>query len=502
MATVLIAEDEYLVRVGLHTCIEWERCGFVLLDDAVNGEDAYQKILLHRPDILLLDIKMPKMDGLTLLARLKDEGISIHVIILSGCDDFESVRTALQYGVLDYVNKLTITSSELLRVLNKVPPFPSSPPVRETEQAPAAVTPDFIFRKILLEETCTCTELECLFPSGYVVCIFAAPRVDGTTLSPSLLVNLACQQLKNSNVDFIAQCDSAGMVVLLVPAGQDPGSCAAMLYHQLHATLDTMCAVGYSSLYRHPDEIYSRYTFARQIEDAAYWCSSGGVRAFSRPLIAAEDCGLMVLRSSETIKNCIRLQDLYGTLQQIDVLALALQERKDLTRDSFIHDLLSILSLLSPPPKSSESQFFTAQQRIITSKTWLSAKGALEAFVVQYFKECGFNVSKYSPIVSKAIHCIMDHPSRVISLSEVAQRINVSESYLSQLFKKETGENYNSFVHRYKINQAKEMLQNNMLIYEVCSRIGYENSNYFAKLFRHYTGYTPNEYKKAQKPDK
>lgn len=73
----------------------------------------------------------------------------------------------------------------------------------------------------------------------------------------------------------------------------------------------------------------------------------------------------------------------------------------------------------------------------------------------------------------------------------------MSESYLSQLFKRETGENYNSFVHRYKVNQAKEMLQSNMLIYEVCDKIGYENANYFAKLFRRYTGCTPTSTKRG-----
>ena len=50
--------------------------------------------------------------------------------------------------------------------------------------------------------------------------------------------------------------------------------------------------------------------------------------------------------------------------------------------------------------------------------------------------------------------CVLDDPGHIVSLAEAAQRINVSESYLSQLFKRETGENYNSFVHRYKVNQA------------------------------------------------
>ena len=83
MAIVLIAEDEYLVRVGLRTCLDWERHGFILLDDAVNGEDAYQKILRHRPDILLLDEPTASLDHTSkqkvrdLIEQLKLEGTTM-----------------------------------------------------------------------------------------------------------------------------------------------------------------------------------------------------------------------------------------------------------------------------------------------------------------------------------------------------------------------------------------------------------------------------------------
>lgn len=494
MATVLIAEDEYLVRVGLRTCIDWERCGFTLLDDAVNGEDAYQKILLHHPDILLLDIKMPRMDGFELLARLKTENISIHVIILSCCDDFESVRTALQYGVLDYINKLTITASELLRALNKVPPLPSAVPVGGAVSPPAAADSAAVFRKVLSDEPCTPPELEALFPSGYVLCLSVAPRGDGTSISPALLVSMTCQQLKNNSIDFVAQYNANGSVVLLLPADQDPGTCASMLYRQLHATLDVLCAVGCSGLYQGVGQIRGHYLLARQIEDFTYWCSAGGVQTFLRQLAPGEDCAVLVSRAKDVIRNTIRIRDLYGTLQEIDTLSAALQERNDLTRDDFVHYMLSLLSLF--PQKALEKHYFTAQQGIIRSRTYLAAKGALAAFIAQYFKRSGFNSSKYSPIVARAIRCVVENPSKIISLSEAAHRTSVSESYLSQLFKKETGENYNTFVHRYKVDQAKEMLRKNMLVYEVCDQIGYENANYFAKLFRRYTGCTPNEYKK------
>ncbi len=119
MIRVLIVEDEYLVRVGLHTCIDWEAQGFALLSDATDGMDALAKIGALKPDIVLLDLRMPRMSGLELLEKLQRQNISVSVIVLSCCDDFESVRTALRYGVIDYVNKLTMTPDELLTVLKR-----------------------------------------------------------------------------------------------------------------------------------------------------------------------------------------------------------------------------------------------------------------------------------------------------------------------------------------------------------------------------------------------
>ena len=59
----MIADDEYLVRAGLHSCIDWGRHGYILLNDAVDGLDTYAKIIELRPDIVFLDLRMPKMTG-------------------------------------------------------------------------------------------------------------------------------------------------------------------------------------------------------------------------------------------------------------------------------------------------------------------------------------------------------------------------------------------------------------------------------------------------------
>ena len=126
MTRVMIVEDEYLVRVGLRTCMDWAAHGLELLDDAADGEEAYCQIVKNKPDVLLLDLMIPKMDGFALMDRLAADGIHLNIIILSCCDDFESVRAALQRGVLDYINKLTMSPTELLQVFEKALAMPRS----------------------------------------------------------------------------------------------------------------------------------------------------------------------------------------------------------------------------------------------------------------------------------------------------------------------------------------------------------------------------------------
>ena len=114
MIKVLIADDEPLVRAGIKTVLPWNMYGFDVIAEAADGKEAYEKILKLKPDILITDIKMPGMDGITLLKHLKQEKISIQSLVLSCFDEFELVREAMKYGAHDYIRKLSIDPAKLL----------------------------------------------------------------------------------------------------------------------------------------------------------------------------------------------------------------------------------------------------------------------------------------------------------------------------------------------------------------------------------------------------
>jgi len=102
---VLIVDDEPKLRQGLQTLIPWKKLGFEVIAVAANGEEALSIIAEKQPDIALVDIRMPLMDGLQLLQAVSSEGYRLHVIILSGYADFEYAKQAIKYGVDGYLLK-------------------------------------------------------------------------------------------------------------------------------------------------------------------------------------------------------------------------------------------------------------------------------------------------------------------------------------------------------------------------------------------------------------
>ena len=102
---VFIADDEQLVLEGLKQIIDWESVGFSICGSAINGQETLDKILVLKPDLVLLDIRMPKMNGIEVIKAAIESGFDGKFIILSGLSDFKLAQTAMRYGVDFYLTK-------------------------------------------------------------------------------------------------------------------------------------------------------------------------------------------------------------------------------------------------------------------------------------------------------------------------------------------------------------------------------------------------------------
>ena len=119
MLHILIADDEQKIRQGLRNIIDWEALGYEIVGEAADGAEAVAFLVEQKPDVVLLDISMPKCSGLEVIERARDQGFEGKVIILSGYSDFKYAQEAIRLGVEYYLTK-PIDEQELEQILQKL----------------------------------------------------------------------------------------------------------------------------------------------------------------------------------------------------------------------------------------------------------------------------------------------------------------------------------------------------------------------------------------------
>ena len=142
MYSILIIDDEPIVKIALRSILPWEEHGFSICGTASNGLEAMSLIEKHQPDVIITDLKMPEMDGLELIRTLKEKNYPGEILVLSNYEDFDSVRSALLLGAADYLLKIKISPDTLLACLNKT-----------TEKLQEKPTGKFLFQPKLYPRT-------------------------------------------------------------------------------------------------------------------------------------------------------------------------------------------------------------------------------------------------------------------------------------------------------------------------------------------------------------
>ncbi len=105
MIKMIIADDERLIRESLHQLMDWKSVGVEVVGVAADGEAALELVREQSPQILLSDISMPRLDGIGLLTKIKEEKLNCRVILLSAYSNFSYAQSAVKYGAFDYILK-------------------------------------------------------------------------------------------------------------------------------------------------------------------------------------------------------------------------------------------------------------------------------------------------------------------------------------------------------------------------------------------------------------
>lgn len=120
MLKVILVEDEYVVRMGMQTMVEWEKHNFQLVGVFCHGKQAMDYLSLNEVDIVITDVRMPIMDGIELCKQIRQRKYLCDIVIVSSYNDFEYAKQAMVYGALDYLHKPELTPENIIETLDRV----------------------------------------------------------------------------------------------------------------------------------------------------------------------------------------------------------------------------------------------------------------------------------------------------------------------------------------------------------------------------------------------
>ena len=545
MLKIFLAEDEVIVRETIKRMIPWEELGFELVGEAADGEMALPLLIRQKPDLLITDIKMPFMDGLTLAKLAKKELPELKIVILSGYDDFNYAKQAISIGVEDYLLK-PITKNALIERLSEIRSR------YEHEKTQKEYYEKFQREMQAYEKNSSRDFFEALV-CGSMDMMEVYKKAEKLGLDIVAEAYNILIFTMNSEEDFSGQKEGyseweAESLEMLEEFFS--GHPSAMLFRSNIFSYGVLLKGQKESIKEITKECVGKIQgILKRKESKREWFLAVGQpverlsqikksyhtasRAFSQRYLYVEnilyydEMEMMEHRSGQADTN----DNAY--LKKVDVNALnpailqkflsnGLQEEtENFVKDYFyaigqepmeslvfrnyviLNVRFSVLSFLKSlgcdteemEPENTEEILAESGKNIESAITY--AKKMISQAITIRDQNSG---NKNRSILKTAVDFIDEHyMDEDISLNTAANVANVSSNHFSALFSQNMGQTFIEYLTTLRMNKAKELLRcTGMRSSEVAGEVGYKDAHYFSYLFKKTQGMTPSEYRKAR----
>jgi Response regulator containing CheY-like receiver domain and AraC-type DNA-binding domain len=524
MIKLLVVDDEQATRDGLIHCVPWSEIDVEVVGEVEDGFLALDLASRTRPDIILTDVKMPRMNGIELAKHIKNELPFCKVIFLSGYSDKEYLKSAIQLQAVDYIEK-PVNIEEVKRVIWKTVAICHA----EQDQAlhecqlrlKASESFFFLKEKLLLEMIHSFEfapdlrkrflELGLGFPVNLpvAVTIIALHPVDHqSNLDIQLHRNLIIQKIEQAftldSLTCIAGFQDNNSLVLLIYGNRLGSLRIKNILENTLADIEQLGAnfcrkftgigkivtgiININESYRTAGFVIQKQFFTgydqiqlfQSSDGRSYQFDSHQIKQF-RELINSDNSAetvAFVNQTVESIKQCEATPvSLIKNFFLQMVLALSkIAEERDL--------------LIGEPAK----QF--SWNTISESNTLQEIRDYLLQEIKQFFQVQADQGHKSNVVYNIFKYVQQNYQSKNLSIKDIAVKLYLTPNYLCLLFKKETGKTINQYITEIRVEKAKEFLKDPRIkLYEVAEMVGYSDPNYFSKIFKKRIHLNPSDFR-------
>lgn len=504
MLKVLIADDEVFTREGILEQLPWKKLGVTQIEQAFDGVNALEVCKNFSPDIILTDVRMPRMDGIDLAFKLRELYPTCEIIFMSGYSDKEYLKSAIKLKAVSYVEKPIDLDELEAAFINAIEEKQRDITLSESIRnriALEAININFdvnAFKGMLSAQS-----FEELLNAHFITLLINL--TDNKIINEDMLLQInniiserklnSISCYKDSNL-IIVHIYSDNNRMHLLKNGPIEELCTD-ISHFIGENSKFFISVG--SVVNGIEKIHESYSSALGAMDKAFFYDYNSI-IYSQKL------------SSETYnfdENNYKLFEEYlleGDKHQITILI------RRLTRD-----IRSFTGTPSNYVKDMYYKLFLILLNFIADRNLkiddLGAKGPFESFsefytineMEGYFIEkieAAFNSLAQKDInsnpITNIVNYICDNYDDIdLSITKISNNIYLSPAYISTIFKEETGKTINRYISEYRLTKAKDLLKSpDIKINDVALKVGYSDGNYFTKIFKKETGLTPSEYRK------
>lgn len=535
MIKVLLVDDELLVRTNIKLLINWQEHGFAICGEASNGDQALQMIEKHNPHIIILDMKMPRMNGYQLSKILYKKYKHIKIIILSNYDDFKYVKGTLKNGALDYVLKHNLNKHVLLDSLNQAK---NSMPASNLTETVGFNTLNNLFalREKFISQLLTGfytdekeiqKQIELLdINLGFSNILPIIMEIDNyeitSTTDSNILKNRALLEYSIINISNELLSEHKNGILIATSGKQFPILLSfpnirsqAQIIHITNTILNTISSclknlleisVSFSigNLCNTFSSLPISYADAVDSLDNKFYMGKNCVinNNFITDLGILEDLTGLSLDIEKQIINCLNTGDLNTLMLILKQLFTTIKNSNLCINGTkmVFYDLLNIIIKISKESNIELSDIFissiTPHEALSNIETFNDA----ESWIINSFEKLIKlsyidNISCDSEYVMQAMTFIKNNYMKDISLSDVAEEVGIGSTYLSRLFKDSIDIGFSEYLGDIRIEKAKILLEEcKYTIKEVGKLSGFNSYDYFIKFFKKKVGISPTQY--------
>lgn len=512
---LLIVDDEEFTRWCISSQIDWNAYGIEMVGTAVNGLDALEKIHAMKPDFVITDIKMPKMNGLELLEEIQREKLDIETIMLSGFEEFEFAQKALNLGAKKFFLK-PIDPAELLNAVITLQDKRAAGDEEKNEEDLASYIRNVLYMVYTPEQLDEANER------------FAAVRGNWQSIILMQMENISEALYIGDNVykqilsDIEGYCRLTGscyllekspnnMLVYILAPDKDQVSrtmngVLLRLQKALKQTRYQDYVIGVSGVNPTVDESGKSYLeatrainmkliygenkiFYAEEGSPAYWKDRRGYQELVKGIVEntiyyneARVDELLEMFFEWGRENKAEIDDLQQAVYMIITGVVRHEALVNIDIDSLYVNPSSIIMSLC-----------TCDDRLEMKR---KLKSVLHTIGRQLSK---VKIKKPNQTITKIKQYIGErYQENDLSLSRIAEEFNFSAAYLSALFKANCNQNITDYINSVRIEASCRLLQQgSQTVSSIAEAVGYANTNYFYKVFKKMKGCSPKDYQEG-----